>query len=83
MKLPQFRYFGNCGNCGKMLYLARNIVFRAVNGPVEPPEHAGSSDGERGDAAGAPHQHNLNWWDATTIPINFQSFTTISIISLL
>ena len=52
MKLPQFRYCGNCGNCGKMLPLARNIAFRAVNGPVEPPEHAGSSDGEREDAAG-------------------------------
>ena len=80
MKLPQFRYFGNCGNCGKMLYLARNITFRAVNGPVEPPEHAGSSDGEREDAPGAPHHHKANWWAATTIPTNFLSFTTISII---
>ena len=76
MKLPQFRYCGNCGNCGKMLPLARNVAFRAVNGLVEPPEHAGSSE----DAAGAPHHHQANWWDAITIPINFLAFTTISII---
>ena len=66
-----------------MLPLARNIAFRAVNGPVEPPEHAGSSDSEREGAAGAPHHHKANWWDATTIPINFLQFTTIPTISLL